>query len=168
MPIVRFLPVFAAMTLGCSADTSSDKLDSGAGGAGLEPMQVDWGSWKLSATAGSESEACSDMGASAGDMTLYAEVAISDPDFIGVQLGSRYLSGARASEGFSADGAELIPPANLDGTGIFVNLDAPEASKRAFTGALVYDIVSSSAHCTIVLDAVGEWMYYEPPPPCTG
>ena len=97
-----------------------------------------------------------------------AELSVAEPDFIGVQLGTRTLAGARGSEGFEASGEELVPPANPDGTGIFVTLDAPEASLRAFSGELVYDLVSSRGHCTLVFDAVGEWMYYEPPPPCTG
>ena len=168
MQTVRLVQLFAVIAFGCRGDDTSDKPDSGIADSGLQTMEVDWGSWKLSATAGSESEDCSEMGASAGDMTLYAEVAVAEPDFIGVQLGSRYLSGVRSSDGFAAGGDELLPPANTDGAGIFINLEAPDASLRAFTGALVYDIVSSQAHCTIVLDTVGEWMYYEPPPPCTG
>ena len=168
MLTARLVPMLAAMAIGCGGDTSPDKPDSGAAEADLEAMDVDWGSWKLSATAASESEDCSDMGAGAGDMTLYAEVAVADPDFIEVQLGTRYLSGARAADGFTAGGEELLPADNTDGNGIFINLDAPDASLRAFTGALVYDIVSGQGHCTIVLNTVGEWMYYEPPPPCTG
>jgi hypothetical protein len=168
MQPVRLVLLVATMALGCRGETTSDKIGSGPDDSGLQAMDVDWGSWKISATAGFESEACSDMGASAGDMTLYAEVEVAEPDFIGVQLGSRYLSGARASDGFAAGGEELLPPANTDGMGIFINLDAPDASLRAFTGELVYDIVSSRGHCTIALNTVGEWMYYEPPPPCTG
>ena len=169
MSISRALPLLVALCVACSEDRGPDKLDTAGGlDSGILPMVVDWGSWQLTATPGSESEACSDMGAGAGNMNLYAEVAVADPDFISLQLGTRFLSGTRDSDGFEASGDELIPPANTDGTGIFVRIDASEASWRAFSGALVYDIVSQRGHCTISLDTVGEWMYYEPPPPCTG
>ena len=168
MRTAQLVSLLGTLALGCSEDTTEDKLDSGTDDTILSPMDVDWGSWKLRATADFESESCSDMGAGAGDMTLYAEVEVEEPDLIGIQLGTRVLSGVRTSDGFTAGGEELLPPENTDGNGIFVNLDAPQASLRAFTGELVYDIVSSRGHCTIVLDTVGEWMYYEPPPPCTG
>ena len=169
MSISRALPFLVVLCVACGEDRGPDKMDSAGGfDSGILPMDVDWGSWQLTATPGSESEACSDMGAGAGNMNLYAEVAVAAPDFISLQLGTRFLSGTRDRDGFEASGDEFIPPANTDGTGIFVRIDASEASWRAFSGALVYDIVSQQGHCTISLDTVGEWMYYEPPPPCTG
>lgn len=168
MPTVRLLPLLVPFALSCGAETSPEKSDSGGAEVEVLPLEVDWGSWQLEATGRSETEDCSEMGASAGSMKLYAELSVAEPDFIGVQLGARTLAGARRSEGFEASGEELMPPANPDGTGIFITLDAPEASLRAFSGELVYDLVSSRGHCTLVFDAVGEWMYYEPPPPCTG
>ena len=159
---MRFL-IPLCFLVGCTQNETKEVLEEGP------PSDVDWGSWELSTTFVSQSAACSDMGANGSNLgTLFAEVAVGDPDQIEMLLGQRTLQGVRNDKGFSVESFDPIPADNTDGLGIGVYLDASVGDEHSFTGKLSYEITTTGGSCVIEVDVDAYWLYYEPPPDCGG
>ena len=152
------------LLLGCNQQTEvKEPQETGP------PSDVDWGSWELSTTFISQSDACTAMGANGSNLgTLFAEVEIGNPDQIEVLLGSRALQGVREAKGFSVESFDPIPVDNTDGLGIGVYLEAIVEDEHNFTGDLSYEITTASGACLIQVEVDAFWLYYEPPPDCGG
>jgi hypothetical protein len=148
--------------LGC-APAEGVRVDSGV-------AEVEWGSWELNTHFVTESETCSDMGASGENLgTLYGEIDINETNELTMTLGDQFLSGSLNPDGFFIEGFRPIEVTGDDSVyGIGVDLEGWSSDPLQFSGILVYRLDFPNGLCEMEFNIDAGWLYYEPPPFCDG